>query len=176
MGQEYVTFAILERAFMSMYNAGQNTLMDFTADITLSANIGFYPKFSDTFAAGINARPGVVNIKEPTMAHAYSPTQQSPVKPPPKSVTPESTMFESGLLNSLSSTVIKSLMPEMPSMKWLSEAATAMGETGGSSLKFAVDAAPYAMEAAEFLLPLLISEPPRISARAEIKRYEAVIA
>lgn len=177
MGQEYVTFVILERPFMSMYNAQQNTLMEFTVDLTLSANIGFYPKFSDTFAASINKRTNVVDVREPTMAHVYNPAKPSPAKPPPKTVNPETVVQDSNFFNALPTALSKQILPKMPQMKWMSEAAEAMGEAGEAALKFSVDAAPYALEAAEVLLPLLLDDLTQmVSAKAEIRRYEAVIA
>lgn len=83
MGQEFVTFAILEQPYVALYNAQPNPRILFSIDMQLSANTAFYFKFQDTFAATLGKQKHSAMIKEPSLAHQYDPMDKPPVKPPP---------------------------------------------------------------------------------------------
>lgn len=92
------------------------------------------------------------------MVHSYNPNRPSPVKPPPKNFDPEQASHDNSLLSMLPSAAIKSLIPRIPSMKWMGEAASMFGESGTSAFKYAEKAAPYVMDAAEMLAPFFLDE------------------
>lgn len=100
------------------------------------------------------------------MAHVYRPGERAPVKPPPRQMDPATVGHDMSIMEGLSKSMFDALVPSMPTMKWMADAALTLGGEAAETAEFAMKAAPYAFEAAEMLAPLAIflNEPPRVSA------------
>lgn len=71
---------------------------------------------------------------------------------------------------------MKSILPKMPDLKWMSSFAKTMEEGAAEGLEFMSKAAPLALDAAAVIAPLLLDEDNlRVSASAEVRRYNTVI-
>lgn len=148
-------------------------------DIKLSANTAFYPKWMDSFAATIGKQTHKSIVREPTMAHEYVPTAKPPIKPPPANIDPSTAAHDASLMStigSMGSKALQAITPSSSTMKWMADAALTLGEGSLETAEFAMKTAPMALEAAEFLLPLLLLDQPNlVSAEAEIARYSEVV-
>ena len=147
---------------MSMFNNQTQSLMQFSIDITMSANTAFYPKFQDTFAATLHKPSAPATIREPTVVHEYNPVVRPPIKPPPKNLNPDNTLNIVNQLQNLPQTVMKTAVD--PVLGWFGSAAKALTEAGGQAFKFAEKAAPFALDAAEMLIPMLLEGETLVSA------------
>lgn len=90
----------------------------------------------------------------------------------------ETASHDMSLMNSLVPSVVKSLMPSQPTLKWMASAAETMGATAKEAAIFAEETAPFALGAMEMLAPLVLLVPKEehlVSAAAEVRRYNEVM-